>query len=89
MPTEASDGKSGFDKSLGKEKPNPMKLTLSPNDLVKYQIGNVCFTPARFNNGDNVQEDSIVTSVNNLLVIWNFAKVQRGVLRSYKIKPLD
>ena len=76
-------------KSLGKEKPTPMKLTISSNDIVKYQLDCINFTPARFNNGENIEEDSIVTSVNNLLIIWNFAKVKRGVLRIYKIKPLD
>ena len=43
------------------------------------------FTPARFNNGDNITEDSIVTSARDLLITWNFDKVKRGVLRSYKI----
>ena len=89
LPTETEAGSSGFQKSLGKEKPTPLKLTIQSSDIVKYQLDFINFTPARFNNGDNIEEDSIVTSVKNLLVIWNFAKVKRGVLRSYKIKPLD
>ncbi len=89
IPTDISDGNNGFNRSMGKEKPQPMKLTIAPNDIVKYQIDCINFTPARFNNGDNIQEDSIVTSVKNLLVTWNFAKVKRGVLRSYKIKTLE
>jgi len=88
VPTTTSEGTSGFARSMGKEKPTPFKLTLKPEDLVKYQIKYLNFTPAKFNNGDNEVEDSIVSSVRDLLVTWNFAKVKHGVLRSYKIKKL-
>ena len=82
-------GENGFDKPMGKAgKPEPMKLTLDPKDIVKHQIQDVNFTPARFNNGDNINENSIVTSTGKLLVTWNFEKVKRGVLRSYIIKNL-
>eukprot|EP00347_Sterkiella_histriomuscorum_P022900 403336735 len=88
IPTTISDGSSGFAKSMGKEKPAPLKLSLKPQDIIKYQIKQINFTPARFNNGDNIVEDSIVTSCGDLLITWNFNKVKRGVLRSYKIKKL-
>ena len=48
----------------------------------------VHFTPARFNNGDNIEENSIVTSTGSLLVTWNFAKVKRGLLKAYTIKRM-
>ncbi len=73
---------------MGKEKPNPMKLTLDPKDIIKNQIRVVNFTPARFNNGDTVSDTSIVTSTGDFLVTWNFEKVKRGILRTYKIKNL-
>ena len=86
--TKMEDGSLGFSKSMGKEKPMPLKLALATQDIVKYQIDCINFTPARFNNGDNIVEDSIVTSVKDLLITWNFDKVKRGLLRSYKIKKL-
>lgn len=56
--------------------------------MAKYGIKEVNFTPARFNNGDNVNEDSIVTSTGQFLVTWNFLKVRKGHLMSYKITKL-
>ncbi|CDW81218.1 UNKNOWN [Stylonychia lemnae] len=88
IPTKLQDGTTGFSKSMGKDKPMPLKLTLKHQDIVKYQLQPMSFTPARFNNGDNIVEDSIVTSVRDLLITWNFEKVKRGVLRSYKIQKL-
>ena len=90
IPSKLEDGTSGFAKSLGKLKPEPIKLTLRPQDITKYQLrfDQSCFTPARFNNGDQIVEDSIVTSIGDLLVTWNFAKVKHGTLSAYKIKRM-
>ncbi len=89
LPTENSEGLSGFERSIAKSKPDPLKLTIDPKDIVKNQIKFVNFTPARFNNGDNVHETSIVTSTGKYLITWNFEKVKKGHLRGgYKIKNL-
>ena len=89
LPTTNDEGTSGFEKSITKSKPKPFKLTVDPKDIVKYQIRSVDFTPARFNNGDQVDESSIVTSTGKFLLTWNFEKVKKGLLRGgYKIKNL-
>jgi VID27 C-terminal WD40-like domain len=89
LPTTNDDGVSGFEKSISKTKPTPFKLTVDPRDIVKHQIKQVNFTPARFNNGDNINESSIVTSTGRFLLTWNFEKVKKGMLRGgYKIKNM-
>lgn len=88
IPTECQSGKTGFIQQMGKEKPTPIKLAIDGRDIVKYQIKNVNFSPARFNNGDSVKENSIVTSTGDYLVTWNFEKVKRGILKSYIIKKM-
>ena len=50
LPTECSNGKTGFERSMGQEKPHPKKLQLHVKDLAKYKIRSVNFTPASFNN---------------------------------------
>jgi len=78
--------KTGFDKSLGKNKPKPIKLQLNPTDLVKYNIEEVNFTPAHFNTGDGIQEEWIITSTGPYIITWDFKKVKEGHRFSYKIK---
>ena len=43
-------------------KPVPFKLQLKAEDIVKFNIDNVEFTPAKFNIGGNIEEQWIVTS---------------------------
>lgn len=88
LPTTNDEGVSGFEKSISKSKPKPFRLTIDPKDIVKYQIKFINFTPARFNNGDSIDETSIVTSTGKYLITWNFKKVKRGMLRGYKIMNL-
>ena len=47
------------------------------------------FTPAKFDVDEMCKETSIVTSVKNILVIWNFKSVKRGDLQDYEIIKLD
>jgi len=84
IPTSTSDGRSGFTKAMGKEKPFPRRLQLK-RDHVKLLGGNISFTPARFNMGANA-ERSIVTSTGPFVVTWNFRKVKQNVLDHYQIK---
>ena len=80
---------------MGKEKPNPKKLTLQPKDIAKYQISNINFKPARFNNFTSAgEESSIVSSTGDYLITWSFKHIKRGQLNNYKIqklhtKPID
>ena len=87
IPTRSKNG-SGFDCRLGKKRP-PKKLTISPEDLARYNMREVRFTPAKFNVDALSRETSIVTSTGNYLVIWDFAKIRRGKLFEYRIKTMD
>lgn len=77
--------KGGFEKSMGKNKPIPRKLSIKNEDIVKNRMGEVNFTTAHFNTGSSM-ERSIVTSTGPFIVVWNFRQVKSGRLDSYKIK---
>jgi len=77
--------KGGFLKSMGKNKPAPRKLTIKPEDIVKYRMGEINFTAAHFNTGPSL-ERSIVTSSGPFIITWNFRAVKLGRLDSYKVK---
>ena len=90
VPTTCSNGKTGFEHRMGKEKPNPKKLQIRAQDIAKHSIRNICFKPARFNNFSAAgEETSIVTSTGDFLITWNFKKIKRGILNDYQIKKLD
>lgn len=90
IPTLCENGKTGFDHRMGKEKPVPLKLQIRSKDINKWQLSTVHLKPARFNNFDSSgEETSIVSSTGNLLITWNFKKVKRGQLSSYKIRELN
>ena len=83
----------GFNLRLGKKKRHPKKLTLLPTDIAKHQIQELNFTPAKFNRGGDRDEEFIVTSTGNFLVIWDFAQLRRTVdsahfLTCYQVHPL-
>lgn len=77
--------KGGFQKSMGKNKPAPRKLTIKSEDVVKYRMGEIQFTTAHFNTGSSL-ERSIVTSTGPFVVVWNFRAVKMGRLDSYRIR---
>ena len=80
IPTLCSNGKTGFDHRMGKEKPMPIKLTISARDISCYGLQNLNFRPAHFNNfTSNGEESSIVTSTGDFLITWNFKRVKRGL----------
>lgn len=83
-----SSGKTGFEGRMGKEKPQPLKLTILPNDRIKYGIDTVHFTKARFNTGTiaNSHERWIVTSTGDFVVTFDFEKIKKGHRDAYKIK---
>ncbi|KAJ3403292.1 hypothetical protein HDU80_004297 [Chytriomyces hyalinus] len=91
--TEANDAAkgaafSGFNKSLGAQKPVPKRLQLRP-EHVAWMGGSVAFTPAKFNTslgGDGFEETSIVTSTGPFVITWNFKKAKIGKLNDYTIK---
>lgn len=85
-----SNGKTGFEHRMGKEKPTPKKLQLHVKDIAKYKIKSVNFTPARFNNYNmsGGEHTSIVATTGQYLITWNFKKLQKGKLDCYKIQKI-
>lgn len=81
------EAKGGFEKSMGKSKPQPIKLAITPEDRARYQMGNLAFTTAHFDTG--IPERKIVTSSGPFLVTWNFAAFKLGEKDAYQVKKLD
>jgi len=46
IPTVLDEDSNGFTKKMGKDKPLPIKLTLTHSDIIKYNIDNVNFKTA-------------------------------------------
>eukprot|EP00478_Filoreta_tenera_P000744 GABV01000749.1.p1 GENE.GABV01000749.1~~GABV01000749.1.p1 ORF type:complete len:359 (-),score=105.42 GABV01000749.1:47-970(-) len=89
IPDDSKD-RTGFDVGMGnKNKPQPFKLQLKPQDMVRYNIKKIRFTPAHFETGENIEESWIVTSTGRFLVTWNFRKIKQGRLDRYSIRALD
>jgi len=72
-----------------KKRKTIIKLALAETDLQKYKLQKHNFTYATFNNGDtNSIEESIVTSIGDYIIMWNFAKVKKGKITEYTVKQL-
>jgi len=52
-----------------------VKLQLHPQDMVRYGIKEVHFTPAHFNTG--TKEEWIVTSTGPFIITWNFRLIKK------------
>jgi hypothetical protein len=66
----------------------PFKLTLNPEDIYKFKIKNLEFSPAKFDWCEKERERFIVTSVDKLSIMWNFKSILRGDTYDYEIKNL-
>lgn len=86
----SQDGKDvdGFNQSITKNCKS-LKLQVSPLDIDRYNLYNFGFNPARFNVGSTLGDTNIVTSIGDYIVIWNFAKVKKGIKKDYKIKKMN
>lgn len=82
-----STGKTGFEARMGKEKPTPMKLSITPQDRLKYGIEQVRFTKAKFNTGTvaNTHERWIATSTGQFVITFDFTQIKKGKRDAYKI----
>ncbi len=89
IPTTCKGDKSGFTVSMGKEKPKPKILRINNNDIIKYNISKINFTPARFNIDKVNGETNIITSIGECIVNWSFTKVLKGIVNDYKIKKVN
>ena len=73
----ANDAKSGWTKSMTSSASPPIKLQLSPADMLKYNITALSFTTAHFNTGAGHDvEEWIITSAGPYIVTWNFKKIR-------------
>ncbi|KAJ7591039.1 VID27 cytoplasmic protein-domain-containing protein [Mycena floridula] len=82
-------GSLGFDRSFpASAKPMPRRLQLRA-EHVAYMDHDVSFSPARFNQGEDQEENAIVTSTGQFVIAWDFAKVKKGHLDRYEIKKYE
>ncbi|KAG9042402.1 hypothetical protein FS837_010912 [Tulasnella sp. UAMH 9824] len=82
-------GKLGFERSFpASSRPVPKRLQLKPEHVL-YMRSEVSFTPARFNIGPDLEENSIITSSGNYVIAWDFKKIKQGILDKYEIKQYD
>lgn len=77
-----STGLTGFVTRLGQNKPSPVYLSLRMEDIQRYQLRDVDFQPAIFDQNAK----TILTSTGNLSVCWDFTKVKRGQLFAYTLR---
>ena len=91
LTTECKGDKNGFEVSMGKEKPDPIKLQLHVKDLAKYKINSVNFTKAHFNNFNvsSKEHTSIVTTTGPYVITWNLRRILRRLRNQYTITKLD
>eukprot|EP01102_Stenamoeba_stenopodia_P003899 TRINITY_DN1401_c0_g1_i3.p1 TRINITY_DN1401_c0_g1~~TRINITY_DN1401_c0_g1_i3.p1 ORF type:complete len:708 (+),score=109.02 TRINITY_DN1401_c0_g1_i3:61-2124(+) len=82
IPTQVKSS-TGFEVSMGKEKPNPKRLQLQKEHIAAMG-GTVSFTPGRFNTGAG-EETSIVTSSGPFIISWSLQKVKQGKLNTYRV----
>ena len=75
----------GFNTCFGRTNIKPLILRLSHNDLIKYNIINENFSPAKFNNNTNCKEMMIISSLGQYVIVWNFKQVQNGETNLYRI----
>ena len=66
----------------------PFKLALNPQDVLRYKLKSVTFSPAKFDWCEKERERFIVTSVGKLSILWNFKSILRGDIYDYEIKEL-
>ena len=83
------EGELAFCKPLSRKKKPPRRLTLTPEDLIRYEVGKVDFAPARFNMSENDEENLIITSTGDVVVVWNFISVKAGKVFDYCVRKLE
>ncbi|KAL8424356.1 hypothetical protein Efla_000813 [Eimeria flavescens] len=81
----ATTEKTGFVSPLGSLKPKPIVLRLSVQDISKFNLQSCSFKKAEFDQ----EETSIVTSTNNLVIIWDFVAVKNGKTDAYQVRRIS
>ncbi|KGG51833.1 hypothetical protein DI09_265p10, partial [Mitosporidium daphniae] len=84
--TDLADGKNtGFTKSLGSEKPVPIRLQLKPEHVAYMGVKSVAFTEAHFSTGE-AADRSIVASTGPYVITWSMKAIRQGKLYDYSIR---
>lgn len=68
-----------------KIKSEPITLRLSQSSLNEYKIKNDCFTCAKFITNENLEDKMLIANLEDYIIIWNFEKVLKGDINSYRI----
>lgn len=89
LPTFSAAAPNGYTHALGKNKYVPYRLTISPEDMRKYNVKEINFTAAKFNDTKDGIERFIVSSTGNLVITWSYKKITAGHKEQYKIKQMD
>lgn len=79
---------SAFNNSIGSEL-KIIKLTISPIDMQEYNLLNHPYNEAKFDVGNKDDENFVITSIYNYIVIWDINKVLKGSDECYTIKQMD
>lgn len=79
------EGQLGFDRAFPADK-KPVAKTLSLMPQHVAYMGEISFTPARFNTGPDQLENTIVTSSGPYVIAWDFSRVKKGMKDKYEIK---
>ncbi len=85
IPTENDEELSLFERKIPlHDRPTPIKLEISLEDLQKYGIRDFCFLPAKFDESRDSLERFIISGFGEYTVIWNLGRAVKGD-RSYLI----
>jgi hypothetical protein len=60
------------------ERPTPIKLEISLEDLQQYGIKDFCFLPAKFDESKDSIERFIISGFGEYTAIWNLGRAMKG-----------
>ena len=79
IPTENDEELSLFERKIPlHDRPTPIKLEISLEDLQKYGIRDFCFLPAKFDESKDTLERFISSGFGEYTVIWNLGRAVKG-----------
>lgn len=73
------DGVNGYQTSLKKLKPQPIKLSLPLEMIEKYGLGSMKFSKAKLDNVYEKNEQYIMTTVGKILVVWQLKDIMENI----------
>lgn len=74
---------------LKTKKPHPNILKIDPAQVKHYQMNEVSFSSAKFDDKQKESEEYVVGATGRFLVFWSLKNVAKGKLFSTGIKPLE